>query len=88
MVCGGTLAGGTVIPGNGNIFASIGCGSHSAFVPEIGDVLMQHVTEAALAWQVRRPLPQGSASCAFPLVQVNRLLLPVRLALAKKREGD
>ena len=56
-------------------------------MPEIGDVLMQHVTEAALAWQVRRPLATRLASCAFPLVQVHRLL-PVRLALAKKLEGD
>lgn len=63
---GGTLAGGTVIPGNGNIFTLIHCRSRSAFVSEIGDVLMQHVTEAALAWQVRRPLATRFGLLCFP----------------------
>lgn len=54
---------------------------------EIGDALVQNLTEATVSWQVHRLLVV-LASYAFPLGQVCRLLLLVRLALAEKHAGE
>lgn len=74
---GETLAGGMVIPGKGNIFIvnSFQRPFCFHFMSAIRNVLRRGVTEAALSWQVRRPPATRMASCAFPLVQVHKLLL-------------
>lgn len=52
-------------PGKGNIFTLIHSRRQSAFVSEIGNVLVQDVTEAALSCQVHRPLSTRSAPACF-----------------------
>lgn len=71
---GGTLARGTVIPGNGNIFLSIHPRGHLLSCL-IGNVLRHHVREATASFRVQRPPAMGEASCPLSLMQVTRLLL-------------
>lgn len=61
----GTLARGTVIPGNGNILTLIHPRGHSALVSEIGNVLRLDVTQAALSLCVQRPPARREASRLF-----------------------
>lgn len=74
---GGTLAGGMVIPGKGNMFIANSFQRRFCFhfMSAIRNVLRRGVTEATLSLQVRRPPATRMASCAFPLVQVHKLLL-------------
>lgn len=56
---------------------------------EIGGVLVQNLTEAAVSWQVHQLLATRFwPPCAFPLGQVCGLLLLVRLALAEEHAGE